>query len=307
MKKPLHIIKSWFETGDIPTELQFNDSWDSFHHKDNGEVIVEKTVNENGDVSFTFSDGESLTIEKFIPDVSKPMEYIDGLVDSLRRIRRNINNIRRNKVDKEDGKGLSDTNFTQAEKDKLEGLENYNPPTSQPISFIEGLQEVIDELTQNISLKVDKEDGKGLSDTNFTQEEKDKLANINSELTIYNLSDYPAFLNYTYFGKKVYGVLLEVPNIQDGNYIVEHNLNVLTYLRIEIRENGLPLNNTGQIAREDLTKLVYYDNAGTITLTKDTIAASGYLIPENKLMYVEYIGLTEGVGADTVGTTPIGA
>jgi hypothetical protein len=306
MRKPLHIIKTWFETGDIPTESQFRDTWDSFHHKDNGEVIVDKSVNQKGDVSFKFSDGESLTIEKFIPDVSKPMEYIDGLVDSLSRIRRNINNIRRNKVDKEDGKGLSETNFTQAEKDKLEGLENYTPLTSQPISFIEGLQTIINELNQNISLKVDKEDGKGLSDTNFSQEEKDKLANLNPDLRVYNLSNATTFLNHTYFGRKVYGVLLEVPNSQDGNYIIEHNLNVLTYLRIEIRENGLPLNNTGQIAREDLAKLVYNDNAGTITLTKDTIATSGYQILENKLIYVEYIGLTEGVGADTVGTTPIG-
>ena len=178
MKKPLHIIKTWFETGDVPTEQQFHDAFDSFHHKDNGEIILEKTVNEAGDVSFKFSDGEILTIEKFVPDVSKPTEYIDGLVDAIRSITTNITTLQRGKVDKVDGKGLSDTNFKQFEKDKLADLENYIPPSSQPIVFIEELQTTLDELAQNLGLKVDKVDGKGLSSNDFTSDEKQKLADL---------------------------------------------------------------------------------------------------------------------------------
>ena len=77
MKTPLEIIKTWFETGDSPTEQQFNDAFDSFHHKDNGEVIVSKSINESGDVSFTFSDGEVLTIEKFDLDAIKDLLSLD--------------------------------------------------------------------------------------------------------------------------------------------------------------------------------------------------------------------------------------
>ena len=76
------------------------------------------------------------------------------------------------------GKGLSDTNFSQSEKEKLASLENYIPPSSQPIDFIDGLQDLLNQVQQNITLKVDKEDGKGLSDTNFSQAEKEKLAGL---------------------------------------------------------------------------------------------------------------------------------
>jgi len=34
MSTPLHIIFSWFETGDFPTETQFKETFSSFHHKD---------------------------------------------------------------------------------------------------------------------------------------------------------------------------------------------------------------------------------------------------------------------------------
>lgn len=179
MKKPLHIIKTWFETGDVPTQQQFYDAFDSFHHKDNGEIIVEKSVNDAGDVSFKFTDGEILTIEKFVPDVVKPMGYIDGLVSALNTITNNIAALQTGKVDKESGKGLSDTNFTQPEKDKLAGLENYIPPTSYAISFIDGLQDALNTFTQSLDLKVDKEDGKGLSSNDYTDEDKQKLANLN--------------------------------------------------------------------------------------------------------------------------------
>ena len=50
----------------------------------------------------------------------------DGLGDTLRtsqvKSESNFNELYANKVDKVTGKGLSDTNFTQAEKDKLAGL-----------------------------------------------------------------------------------------------------------------------------------------------------------------------------------------
>lgn len=43
------------------------------------------------------------------------------------------------KLDKVDGKQLSDENFTLTEKNKLQNLENYIKPSSEPISYIDGL------------------------------------------------------------------------------------------------------------------------------------------------------------------------
>ena len=70
------------------------------------------------------------------------------------------------KVDKVPGKGLSDTNFSQAEKDKLAGL--YVPDLAPLNTAVANLQ----------ATKVDKVAGKELSDTNFTLVEKNKLASL---------------------------------------------------------------------------------------------------------------------------------
>lgn len=51
-----------------------------------------------------------------------------------------------NKVDKVPGKGLSTEDFSTAEKAKLAGLSNYIKPTSEPISYIDGLQTTLDNI-----------------------------------------------------------------------------------------------------------------------------------------------------------------
>lgn len=67
-----------------------------------------------------------------------------------------------NKVDKEDGKGLSECDYTTAEKQKLAALESYDDG----------------ELRALIGQKVDKEEGKGLSTCDYTAAERDKLATL---------------------------------------------------------------------------------------------------------------------------------
>ncbi len=66
------------------------------------------------------------------------------------------------KVDKETGKGLSTNDFTNADKQKLDGLENYDDRY---------IRSVLDE-------KVDKENGMGLSANDYTDEEKSKLGTL---------------------------------------------------------------------------------------------------------------------------------
>ena len=174
MKKPKHILKSFFETSDTPTEEEFASLIDSFHHKDDGLILTKHKMDDQGNISFYVSDGVVLTIEKYIPATSKPITYIEGLQNRLEVLMQDISK----KVDKENGKGLSQANFTIEEKEKLNDLENYIPAISQPISYIDGLLDFLNEMLQDISQKVDLVDGKGLSQANFTIEEKEKLARL---------------------------------------------------------------------------------------------------------------------------------
>ena len=107
------------------------------------------------------------------------METVDGLDATLDT-----------KVDKVDGFGLSANDFTnglltklnniqdEATKNETDGylLDRANHAGTQPISTVDGLD-------ATLGTKVDKVAGKGLSDTNYTQAEKDKLNGVADEAT----------------------------------------------------------------------------------------------------------------------------
>ena len=116
------------------------------------------------------------------------------------------------KVDKVTGKGLSTNDYTTAEKDKLNGIQNgaqvnpkiivdgnsreiiaymldddngallmgYNGPSSDDemiaVPLASAAQEAIESLSEALAGKVDAEDGKGLSTNDYTTAEKNKLA-----------------------------------------------------------------------------------------------------------------------------------
>lgn len=91
------------------------------------------------------------------------------------------------KVDKVDGKGLSEEDFTTALKTKLEGLSNYDDTDiKNDIASLDtayktadtALEEKITANEQAIATKVDKVDGMGLSQENFTTVEKTKLTGL---------------------------------------------------------------------------------------------------------------------------------
>ncbi|MCK8520222.1 hypothetical protein M0D21_01515 [Aquimarina sp. D1M17] len=63
MKQPKETLKSYFETGDKPTEQEFCDLIDSYHHQDSGAVVTNVSVNDNGDQQITFSDGTTVSID----------------------------------------------------------------------------------------------------------------------------------------------------------------------------------------------------------------------------------------------------
>jgi len=63
MKQPKEKLKSYFETGDKPTENQFCDLIDSFFHLDSGVIITNITEDDGVGVTISFSDGTSIDIE----------------------------------------------------------------------------------------------------------------------------------------------------------------------------------------------------------------------------------------------------
>lgn len=88
-----------------------------------------------------------------------------------------------NKVDKETGKGLSEANFTNTEKNKLAGIqEKANKTIVDSTLSSTSTNPVENKAVYNaLNNKVDVESGKGLSQNNFTNELLNKLNNIESE------------------------------------------------------------------------------------------------------------------------------
>ncbi|HAO14126.1 MAG TPA: hypothetical protein DDE71_00945 [Tenacibaculum sp.] len=250
MKKSLEQIKSWFETGDVPTQQQFYDTWDSFYHKDNGYIINSKTINDRGDIHLKFSDGEEIIVKNFSPEKTKPISYIEGLKELLNNIEQKLLAIDKGKVNVVSGKVLSSNDFSNELKDKLEKLQKSNT---------------------------------------------------------YNLSHVPAYLNFSYFGKNVFGILLQIPEKVTSEYFFTHDLNIDKYLRLEVWENGIPKHSPKMKIREDLTQLVYSSlsgivgdgvvgtapvgvvETGELLLHENSLIIKGdYVFPENKLVYIEY-------------------
>ncbi len=108
------------------------------------------------------------------------------------------------KVDKVTGKGLSTEDYTTAEKTKLAGLSNYDD--TEILSALEGKADVnhthSQYLTehQDISGKVDKVTGKGLSTEDYTTAEKTKLAGLSNydDTEILSALDGKADVNHTH-------------------------------------------------------------------------------------------------------------
>ena len=108
------------------------------------------------------------------------------------------------KVDKVIGKGLSTNDYTTAEKNKLAGLSNYDD--TQIIEALDGKADVnhthSQYLTehQDISGKVDKVTGKGLSTEDYTTAEKNKLAGLSNydDTQIIETLDGKADVNHTH-------------------------------------------------------------------------------------------------------------
>ena len=158
----------WLSTEDFTTELKTKleglSNYDDTEIKDDLKNKVDKeegkglSTNDFDDTYKKKLDGLSNY------DDTKIKQEISSLADSLAETDKSL----ADKVDKEEGKGLSTNDFTTALKTKLEGLSNYDDT----------------KIKEDISKKVDKEEGKGLSTNDFDNAYKEKLdglSNYNDE------------------------------------------------------------------------------------------------------------------------------
>ena len=102
------------------------------------------------------------------------------------------------KVDKLEGYGLSEEDYTAAEKTKLAGLDNITVDASMSDSSENPVQNKV--ITNAMADKVDVVSGKGLSTEDFTTAEKNKLSGIADNANNYSL---PTASSNTLGGVKV--------------------------------------------------------------------------------------------------------
>lgn len=112
MKKPIDVLKTFFETGDQPTEQQFADLIDSFIHKDEGFVITQVETTAGG-VTITFSDGSSELLPVF-ELANQEISFINGLQAFINA----VNDFHNNLV-------LTENNFTNQNLQDLTDVLTY--------------------------------------------------------------------------------------------------------------------------------------------------------------------------------------
>lgn len=118
MSTPLHTIFSWFEAGDFPTQTQFEDTFSSFHHKD--DLIPRESI-EGFEEIF-----QSFTLE--IDDIKKILLSSDLSLDELQEI---VDFIKKNRQDIEALKAMP---IGESREDKVKLLFDYdwlNSPKNQ--------------------------------------------------------------------------------------------------------------------------------------------------------------------------------
>ena len=152
-KKAIDILKSFFETGDRPTQAQFADLIDSFHHKDGAALINSKSYDpQTGAVNIQFTDNTSLN---FTIPTSFTIAQVQSLQDELD-----------NKVDKIAGKGLSANDFTNYFKNLLSAAGAHINDTDAHVSAQD---------RADWNAKQPSEPNKGLSTNDYDDDELQKV------------------------------------------------------------------------------------------------------------------------------------
>lgn len=164
MKQPINTLLNYLNCDDSAVKTRYLNLLSSFWHKDEGVLFGTPSINNKNDVRLTWTlpngKKETHTIKQFELPSTMPISFIKDLVDTLA-----------NKVEIQQGKGLSTQDFTTELLNKLKNLNNYVHPEFHQISEIEGLSEAL-------SNKVNAETDKQLSTNDFTNSEKSKLNDL---------------------------------------------------------------------------------------------------------------------------------
>ena len=119
-----------------------------------------------------------------LQEINKKAESISQ--DTLSKVNQAI----KDKVDKEEGKGLSDNNFTDEYKSKVDKVDelpieiDVKSDGTITTKYINNRSSDAFGVRNALNDKVDKEVGKELSDNNFTNYYKDKLDNLDENLDL---------------------------------------------------------------------------------------------------------------------------
>ena len=171
--------------------------WKLGYHTDNtyakvtndGAIVINNPITEiekdsSGNKYDSYNEFNSSVLDFFVKVSGGSGEASWGGVSGNIEDQEDLTNALDSKVDKEVGKQLSNENYTSSEKQKLEGLSNYDDSN----------------ILSGLNNKVDKVAGKQLSDQNYTLSEKNKLSNLSTVATSgsYNdLSNKPTIPNKT--------------------------------------------------------------------------------------------------------------
>lgn len=143
MKQSRAILLDYLTCTDPVMITKWENILASYWHKDDGRIITNITET-NGNWVFTTIDADGTetdtTITQYVEPANFPIAKINGLETALQ-----------GKVSVEVGKGLSTQDFTTALKTKLDSLSNYVKPNSEEIGYINGLQDALNVLQENIN------------------------------------------------------------------------------------------------------------------------------------------------------------
>lgn len=133
-------LKSYFEKGDKPTQVEFENLIDSFRHIDDGATLTSLTTNADGILVFEFSNGQKVDVQEagLLNNIANRL--IEDLVieEGYVKYRNNQGElITQISVDHFADK-ISQSNFFKTAVENL-------IPTSHPIAYILGLQDALDQ------------------------------------------------------------------------------------------------------------------------------------------------------------------
>lgn len=164
MSTPINTIYSWFETGDFPTQAQFQASWSSFWHKDE-EIPLDKI---SGLIQLF---NQTATKESLTNHFTDPDAHENALA------KRNASNLDNTNIDDWRSKlGVSDIPDNVALVDYGENQQVYNKDQ------IESLTMMLDDFVVNGKITADKIEALGLTDLIEASENtlNDFVANVDN-------------------------------------------------------------------------------------------------------------------------------